>query len=261
MSYGIKVSRPDGSMFLTSSMPSYAFVGAFYPSQWADGKIRVPARGSLPPLVFSRVEASSHPAAVVPAIIDLVGSTWEITVGVLSVAVSANSVSTSVTWATVKAYVFMPEPSHTTGWGIKVTDPSGAQFSMGVGGKPPLVIAKRVFLDENTVSKAISPSPAPGYGRSVAISAPRGSWAAALGWGPDVQLSKNGIVGSMFNLSRRLQDSSGRFIAGIPPNLYVAQTTNVVTSMHGNWAGPEDSRDEKRPEYVPAALIDTWVYD
>lgn len=250
MSYGIRIRNKNGTLALTSQMPTYVFAG-----RYQSGPIAIPGSVGAPPIVFTRIVSSSYPTAVVPVYLSYSGGSWVIEFGYYGRAVYGDSVSVT-TSAIVHAYVFAPQQGNPTGWGVGVfKDGKGLALT---GEDKPLIVRRRAYIDDNTVSRRITTNYPSHHGRRVYLGArPRGNWAASVGW--DRVLPE--AYFDLRNLQRWLRDSSGHFAAGIPSHIYINDAENYVSTHHGIWVGPEDSRDNKRPDYVPVMLIDTDWYD
>lgn len=253
MAYGIEIRRSNDALFLTSEMPNFVFVGRYTTSP-----LVIPGDAASPPLVFVRVLSASHPAcAVAPAIPRFTGSGWEIGVGYYGREVHPTSVAPNreITSASLAAYVFQKREAVASGWGIGLYGDGG--FSLA-GDQKPLIIRRRVFIDDNTPSRRLSTTYPSGHGRSVSLGAmPDGHWAAAVALDNMIPRS----FSQLRQLGRRLRDAQGYFVGGVPSHIYIDEANNRVTTHHGIWEGPEDSQDNQRQDYLPVMLIDTRLYD
>lgn len=263
MSFGIEVLHKNGSTALKPEMPAYRFLSKVTANKEIVGSA---VYSEYPPLVFVRV-ASPVKVQTTPVEVNHVsGNNWTFSV---RADLTYQVTPSDFRWPDgipqtiiIEAYVFGVSPATPTGsgFGLEMYTEGGVK-GFSLDDSKPLIIDRRVYIDDNILGyRKTEPYP-PHHGNIVGLDSSK-RWAVSPAW--DGMIGRRSGLREFFGLTRVLNvptGPTGSVFTFIYPGVYISPLGSFVTTISGQWVHPKRMTYTESKDYLPLLLIDTDRYD
>ena len=265
MTYGLKIHTAVGELALHSEISTYTLAQVYtgYPNN-AVASFQVPSTITNPPLLFVRVGSSPNPEV---GFIDTYAkwnatdNKWDIHVQIWPFLCLPDSRQLLPEDLICKVYVFTQRTSTSecTGYGLQISNLATVCLSTT---EKPLVIKKRVYLDQNYPEYAeTTPSQDSTHNTSISLGTPQGEWAIMFGR----LLDRPNNFWDLWDSTRWMCWSDFTSVGYTGPVAYInkSDTSNhILTTPFAIHDGPICTTEQISGNgYTTVWAIDTYWYD